>query len=133
MGTLKGLITGLAAGGQGGGSLMSGVMGWMGVMSLFEAKKIWDLKEKQQLHLHPLFETARSWRTEERDSFGVVNRINTSEFDDKAPLMDRGNWDGFCCNVFCPPALSSQAGGESCLGTIWKCCCPCFSAAPPGE
>jgi len=47
-------------GGGGGGSLMIGLMGWMGAMSLVEAYRLWELRSQHQLHLHPLFETARS-------------------------------------------------------------------------
>lgn len=108
---------------------MTGVMGWMAVMSLFEAKKIWDLREKQQLHTHPLFETARSWRTEERDSFGVVHRINTSELDDNEPLVPVGASGGLC-GIICPPASSSSA--QTCWSKLPSRCCPCiFSAGTP--
>merc|ERR1719436_1489333 len=67
----------------GGGSMMTGLMGWMGVMSLMEAKKIWELRTMRRLHTHALFQTARSWQRVERDSFGVVHRINTNvDFDE---------------------------------------------------
>lgn len=74
--------------GGGAGQLMGSLMGWMGVMSLIEANKLWQLRAARRLHTHPLFQTARSWNRRERDAFGVVNRINTTDFDDEEPLSD---------------------------------------------
>jgi len=60
--------------------------GWMGVMSLAEVHNIWTLRKARRLHEHPLFQTARSWQTQQRDEFGVVHRLNVSDFDDDAPM-----------------------------------------------
>ncbi|CAK0867367.1 unnamed protein product, partial [Prorocentrum cordatum] len=73
-------------GGGGAGSMLSGLMGWMGVMSLVEARRIWQLRKARQLHTHPLFEVARSWQRSDRDQFGRVHRINNSDFDDEQVL-----------------------------------------------
>merc|ERR1719191_1000550 len=94
--------------GGGTSSMLQGVMGFMGVMSLMESWKIYNLKKQRLLHTHPLFRTARSWRRDERDAFGVVHRINASDFDDDTPLFLGG-----CRNV---------ASGCSLIG----CLCPCF-------
>merc|ERR1712188_24607 len=72
------------------GSMMAGLMGFMGLMSLMESWKIYNLKKARQLHTHPLFQTARSWRRTERDTFGVVHRINVSDLDDDTPLFAGG-------------------------------------------
>ncbi|EER13803.1 hypothetical protein Pmar_PMAR000963 [Perkinsus marinus ATCC 50983] len=54
----------------------------MGGMCLVEVYKIYTLMEQRQLHTHPLFENARSWGRQERDQFGVVNRMNVAFRDD---------------------------------------------------
>lgn len=93
--------------GQGASSMMVGLMGFMGVMSLMESWNIYNLKRQRQLHRHALFQTARSWNRSERDAFGAVHRINTSEYDDDTPLFTGG--------------CSSVASGCSLF-----VCCPCF-------
>eukprot|EP00418_Pyrodinium_bahamense_P086771 CAMPEP_0179073464 /NCGR_PEP_ID=MMETSP0796-20121207/32582_1 /TAXON_ID=73915 /ORGANISM="Pyrodinium bahamense, Strain pbaha01" /LENGTH=439 /DNA_ID=CAMNT_0020770653 /DNA_START=1 /DNA_END=1320 /DNA_ORIENTATION=+ len=112
-------IAGVSAG-QGGAAMLNSVMGFMGVMSLVEAYKIWELRKIQRLHTHPLFQTARSWNRVERDAFGNVHRINTSDFDDETPLTDGGACREACiglCGICRPPARRA-----SCLG----CLCPCL-------
>mmetsp|Transcript_683 Transcript_683/g.1384 ORF Transcript_683/g.1384 Transcript_683/m.1384 type:complete len:413 (+) Transcript_683:116-1354(+) len=69
-------------------AMTSGVAGLMGVMSLVEAYRIYELREKKQLHTHPLFQTARSWATRRRESDGtVVARVNQSDMDDDPELL----------------------------------------------
>jgi len=99
---------GISGGGDPGSSMINGLMGFMGVMSLMESWKIYNLRKTRQLNTHPLFQTARSWNRTDRDAFGVVHRINTSELDDDTPLFTGG-----CGNV---------ASGCSIIG----CLCPCF-------
>lgn len=89
------MIGGIGAGG-GAAALMPGVYGMLGVMSLMEAKRIYDLKTARLLHTHPLFETARTWRSQQRDEFGVVNRINVSTYDDDV-LQPRQAACCLCC------------------------------------
>lgn len=105
-----------------GGGMLGGLMGWMGVMSLMEAKKIWELRKARQLHTHGLFQVARSWGRQERDAFGAVHRINHSDFDDEAPLMHGGG---------CRELLRSLSG---CRGGAWNCACllPCLFGPRPG-
>eukprot|EP00746_Dinoflagellata_sp_MGD_P018819 gnl/MRDRNA2_/MRDRNA2_143677_c0_seq1.p1 gnl/MRDRNA2_/MRDRNA2_143677_c0~~gnl/MRDRNA2_/MRDRNA2_143677_c0_seq1.p1 ORF type:complete len:422 (+),score=34.46 gnl/MRDRNA2_/MRDRNA2_143677_c0_seq1:65-1330(+) len=80
---------------SGGPDLLTGVLGYMGVMSLMEARRIRDLRRQGQLHQHPLFATARSWRRTRRDHMGLMQTINTAEEDD---AQDE-NW-GKCCPCF---------------------------------
>lgn len=101
------VVGGISSGG-GTSSMLQGVMGFMGVMSLMEAYKIHNLKKQKILHTHPLFQTARSWRRTDRDAFGVVHRINVSELDDDTPLFLGG--------------CGSVAGSCSLIG----CLCPCL-------
>ncbi|CAE7613761.1 unnamed protein product, partial [Symbiodinium pilosum] len=105
--------------------IMGGLMGWMGVMSLMEARNIYKLRKARQLHTHPLFEVAKSWRRTERDAFGVVHRINQSDFDDEAPLTT-GGWRNFCglfrrSSPQGQPLFEESGRGSRC------CCCPCFN------
>jgi hypothetical protein len=102
------VIYGFEHSGDMGSSMMQGLMGFMGVMSLMESWKIYQLKQARRLHTHSLFQTARSWNRQERDAFGVVHRINVSDYDDDTPLFTGG-----CRNV---------ASGCS----VVSCCCPCF-------
>jgi hypothetical protein len=92
-------------------------MGWMGVMSLSEAYKIWTLRKARRLHEHPLFHTARSWQTQQRDEFGVVHRLNVSDFDDEAP-MRRVSLCGVC--------FGGSSGGSEDRRGILACMLPCF-------
>eukprot|EP00439_Symbiodinium_sp_Y106_P056240 s2121_g7.t2 len=103
--------------------LMGSLMGWMGVMSLMEARNIYKLRKARQLHTHPLFEVAKSWRRTERDAFGVVHRINQSDFDDEAPLTS-GGWRNFC-SLFRRSEPTEQRLIEP--SSRSRCiCCPCF-------
>jgi len=103
--------------------LMGSLMGWMGVMSLMEARNIYKLRKARQLHTHPLFEVAKSWRRTERDAFGVVHRINQSDFDDEAPLTS-GGWRNFC-SLFRRSEPTEQRIIEP--SSRSRCiCCPCF-------
>ncbi|CAE7582176.1 unnamed protein product, partial [Symbiodinium natans] len=103
--------------------LMGGLMGWMGVMSLFEARNIYKLRKARQLHTHPLFEVAKSWRRTERDAFGTVHRINNSDFDDDAPLTT-GGWRNFC-SLFRRSSVQEERLIEPSPRSRC-CCCPCF-------
>jgi len=109
------LFGGLSSG-HGSAAMVNSISGFMGIMSLMEAYKIWELRRARRLHTHPLFQAARSWNRTARDTFGVVQRINVSDFDDEEPL--RGSlrcMDFFCCR-------SSESSDRSCL----SCCCPCL-------
>merc|ERR1712136_309322 len=88
-----------------------------GVMSLVEVYNIWTLRKTRMLHEHPLFQTARSWQTQQRDEFGVVHRLNVSAFDDEAP-MRRVSVCGVCFG-------GSRDGSEPRRG-ILACMFPCF-------
>lgn len=100
-----------------GGGIMGGLMGFMGVMSLQESKKIWDLRKARQLHTHSLFQIARSWGRPQRDTFGNVHRINHSELDDELPFTNNGG----CRDLLRSLACCSRSGA-------WGCACllPCF-------
>ncbi|CAE8622403.1 unnamed protein product [Polarella glacialis] len=111
---------------RGAGGMLGGLMGWMGVMSLMEANSIWKLYKARLLHQHPLFQVARSWRRQDRDAFGVVHRLNHSDFDDDAPLTI-GGFRGACCAFGIPRARCSGLCGES---GRFRCCCP-FGARSP--
>ncbi|CAJ1418166.1 unnamed protein product [Effrenium voratum] len=105
--------------------ILGSLMGWMGVMSLMEAWRIWKLRKARQLNTHPLFEVAKSWRRTERDRFGVVHRINQSDFDDDEPLTRGGCWRNLCA-VF--------RGGDSDESPRGACCCCCnFGRRGPEE
>lgn len=73
-------------------------MGWMGVMSLVEANRIWELRKARQLHTHALFQIARSWQRRDRDSMGVVHRLNTTDLDDEPLTRARITWS--CAGCF---------------------------------
>ncbi|CAK9019429.1 unnamed protein product [Durusdinium trenchii] len=115
-----GLITNGARG------IMGGLSGWMGIMSLMEARRIWKLRKARQLNTHPLFEVAKSWRRTERDAFGVVHRINHSDFDDEQPLTS-GGWGNFCALLRRDELSQPLTRGRS------KCCCCCFFMGGPTE
>lgn len=110
------------AGGGATASLLQGVMGWMGVMSLMEAHRIYQLKKARRLFTHPLFFTARSWRREERDAFGVVHRINNSDFDDDVPPLDRGTCGELLAGIRNPGGCQNLVSDCS----VVRCLCPCF-------
>lgn len=97
-----------------GPPLMQGMMAWLGVMSLIEAYRIYDLLSKRQLHLHPLFSTARSFSSRGRDSHGQVNRINATDFDDDEPLVSG-------CGLF-----RKDVWCNLCCDTAPSVCCPCL-------
>lgn len=107
--------------GGGIGQLMGGLMGWMGVMSLIEANKIWQMRKARRLHQHALFQTARSWNRRERDAFGVVNRINVTDFDDEEPLVDGGCW-----STLFAPCLPGELVCSRPVTAIVGCMFPCF-------
>eukprot|EP00435_Cladocopium_sp_Y103_P027327 s163_g6.t1 len=109
---------------QGARGFLGGLVGWMGVMSLIEARRIWKLRKARQLHTHSLFEVAKSWRRTERDRFGVVHRINQSDFDDDQPLTS-GGWKNFCA-LFRGDELGQPLQGRSSS----RCCCCCFFRGP---
>eukprot|EP00928_Gymnodinium_smaydae_P036657 TRINITY_DN2559_c0_g1_i1.p1 TRINITY_DN2559_c0_g1~~TRINITY_DN2559_c0_g1_i1.p1 ORF type:complete len:438 (-),score=31.66 TRINITY_DN2559_c0_g1_i1:309-1622(-) len=113
--------------------MMHGVLLWMGIMSLCEAFRIASLLNEGRLHTHPLFETARSWQRPSRDSYGSVNRINTSNLDDEEVVL---GGSGCCCRdvclVCCGDSDDENVGGNGvkhdrlCLPlSIASCCCPC--------
>lgn len=106
------------------GNLLGGVAGWMAVMSLVEAHNIWLLLKQHRIHQHPLFFVARSWQQVQRDEYGVVHRVNISEFDDQEPLMTAGCCRQLLASMCCPSRESSSTQKRSCL------CCPCFGSAP---
>lgn len=125
--SLYNVVTSFTSGQNATASLLSGVMGWMGAMSLMEANKIWQLKKARRLHTHPLFATARSWRREERDAFGVVHRINNSDFDDDAAFTTRRPCQDICSDLRQPGGCGQVVGGCS----VVRCFCPCF--LPPDD
>mmetsp|Transcript_21978 Transcript_21978/g.61472 ORF Transcript_21978/g.61472 Transcript_21978/m.61472 type:complete len:436 (-) Transcript_21978:115-1422(-) len=107
----------------GGLHLRHGLMLWMGVMSLCEAHKIITLLNAKRLYEHPLFQTARSWRREERDRFGRLARINTSDADDDEPLSG-----GHVCCIrdVCMTLCSKPSQDDTEEGRSLCCCCPCL-------
>jgi len=121
------VISAFAGGENATASLLSGVMGFMGVMSLMEANKIWQLKKARRLNTHPLFLTARSWQREDRDAFGVVHRINNSDFDDDVPFTSRGTCREFWSDLRQPGGCKQLICGCS----VTRFCCPCF--LPPDD
>lgn len=98
-----------------GGNYMAGLMGWMAFMSLQESSRIWTMRNNRVLHMHPLFQIARSWsRREYRPGFGYVNTINVSDLDDR-PLEGVGwRW----CPTIPSPRNWSCAG---CLACLFPC------------
>merc|ERR1712216_169532 len=70
-----------------GGGMFQGIQLYMGIMCAAEAHRIYKLLKAQQLHTHPLFETARSDIVSSVDEFGAVRRLNTSDHDDEAPPL----------------------------------------------
>ncbi|KAF4733441.1 hypothetical protein FOZ62_010542, partial [Perkinsus olseni] len=92
-------------GGQGG--IFAGVGILMGGMCLVEVYKIHTLMEQRQLHTHPLFENARSWGRQERDQYGIVNRMNVAFRDDDDDIE----------NAHRPTAPASFQGGRGQTGT----------------
>eukprot|EP00927_Polykrikos_kofoidii_P072145 TRINITY_DN68297_c0_g1_i1.p1 TRINITY_DN68297_c0_g1~~TRINITY_DN68297_c0_g1_i1.p1 ORF type:complete len:445 (+),score=27.91 TRINITY_DN68297_c0_g1_i1:53-1336(+) len=103
-------------------NLLVGLMGFVGVMSLFESYTIYDLRRRRLLHTHGLFQVARSWQRVQRDGYGGrVHRINVSEFDDEEPLTTCG-CRALCC---CFPCWD----GDSSIGVAEprrKRCCSIF-------
>lgn len=104
--------------GAGISGMMGSLMGFMAVMGLFEAYKIFQLRKNRQLHTHSLFQTARSWNRREHDGFGYVNRMNQGDFDDDMPLTGGGT----CGSLF---RSFRPEGGWSCAGCL-GCLLPCL-------
>mmetsp|Transcript_30187 Transcript_30187/g.64226 ORF Transcript_30187/g.64226 Transcript_30187/m.64226 type:complete len:431 (+) Transcript_30187:63-1355(+) len=65
------------------GSFMSGVSGFIGVMCLMDAWKIYGLMRDRQLYTHPLFRTARSDIVSVSDGSGFSRQLNTADRDDE--------------------------------------------------
>jgi len=82
-GPLAVLFIGYALKGMAGGGMMQGVMAYMGFMCIMETYKIYRLLKDNQLHQHPLFESARSPLRAVVDSAGVSQRLNDSSHDDE--------------------------------------------------
>lgn len=108
-----------------GPPLMQGLMMWLGIMSLIECHKIWQLYTKKQLHQHPLFQTARSFSSQQRDSQGRVTRINVSDFDDNEPITEGcGLCDADVCGAVCccsPCCGGEEDGGVCCFSACFPC------------
>lgn len=80
------------AGARGGG-VFTGISAYMGIMCMAETYKIYQLMKSQQLHTHPLFETARSQVISTVDSSGAAQRLNDSNRDDEeAPARASSSW-----------------------------------------
>lgn len=77
------IFIGYSLKGMAGGGLMPGVTAYMGFMCLMETYKIYRLLKEEQLHTHPLFESARSAVRPVVDSAGVSQRLNDSSRDDE--------------------------------------------------
>jgi len=101
--------------GTAGPNVLTGVMFWMGLMSLCEAYKIFQLLQAKRVHTHPLFQSARSWQQQGRDDMGRARRINNSDFDDEATI------GGNCCLVDCWTNLCDGDEDKPSRG----CPCPC--------
>eukprot|EP00397_Hematodinium_sp_SG-2012_P031717 GEMP01033707.1.p1 GENE.GEMP01033707.1~~GEMP01033707.1.p1 ORF type:complete len:413 (+),score=38.06 GEMP01033707.1:145-1383(+) len=67
------------------GGVATGIMAYLGFMCLMETYRIYDLLTKRQLHLHPLFETARSSTYAASDN---TYRLNTSTREDVTSTRD---------------------------------------------
>merc|ERR1719162_2206090 len=63
--------------------MMAGIGAYMGFMCFMETYKIYRLLNDSQLHLHPLFESARSSTVTTNDSAGVSQRLNDRSHDDE--------------------------------------------------
>lgn len=63
-------------------------------------------------------QVAKSWRRTERDRFGVVHRINQSDFDDEQPLTS-GGWKNFCALFRGGDEMGQPLQGRSSS----RCCC----------
>ena len=95
-----------SAAGQAGSALLGGVTGMLGVMSLMESYKIYNLIKAKRVHTHPLFVGARTWRRTRRDGQGRFHTINTSHDDDddedeEAPSSGRASCYS-CCTRLIP-------------------------------
>lgn len=66
-------------------------------------------------------QVAKSWRRTERDRFGVVHRINQSDFDDEQPLTS-GGWKNFCALFRGGDEMGQPLQGRSSS----RCCCLAF-------
>jgi len=97
----------MESGGQGFSSIVACIMGWMGIMSLIEAYNIYNLREQQQLHLHPLFRTAQEQADDEQ---GTFQHINSASRDGQEPKFR-------CCLASCcgPPAIDVSDDDEDAL------------------
>merc|ERR1719188_133432 len=81
------------------------------MMSLVEAFNLYQLREQQRLHTHPLFQIARSWGGTRSDGQGDFYAINQTDLDDPdQPFVFQG---GTCCLCSCcPPDSPSDGDGE---------------------
>merc|ERR1712190_398957 len=108
-----------AAGAVGVSVMMSMIMGWMGCMSLIEAYKIYQLREKQLLHTHPLFHNARSWGAVRQDDRGAFYQINSTDLDDPET-----SGSSSCCLCYCCGPWSSDEDQEIEFAQVppnWQC------------
>eukprot|EP00413_Alexandrium_margalefii_P042496 CAMPEP_0204601108 /NCGR_PEP_ID=MMETSP0661-20131031/55830_1 /ASSEMBLY_ACC=CAM_ASM_000606 /TAXON_ID=109239 /ORGANISM="Alexandrium margalefi, Strain AMGDE01CS-322" /LENGTH=361 /DNA_ID=CAMNT_0051611951 /DNA_START=333 /DNA_END=1418 /DNA_ORIENTATION=+ len=125
--SLRTFIAGVSAG-QGQAAMLNSLMGFMGLMSLVEAYKIWELRNARRLYTHPLFLTARSWNRTEHDGTGRVHRINVSDLDDEQPFSVEGGACREVCAALCCASCPSEDRRCGCLA----CLCPClFSVQEP--
>mmetsp|Transcript_64977 Transcript_64977/g.120982 ORF Transcript_64977/g.120982 Transcript_64977/m.120982 type:complete len:373 (-) Transcript_64977:77-1195(-) len=67
---------------------MAAISGYIGVMAIADALKIWRLRNERRLHLHPLFMNARSNTINASDEFGSTRRLNTADLDDEPPSAE---------------------------------------------
>lgn len=82
-GPLSVLFIGMALRGmRSGGGMQPGIMLYMGVMCMSESYKIYKLMQEERLHMHPLFEQARSETRSVTDGAGTSQRLNASDHDD---------------------------------------------------
>mmetsp|Transcript_45919 Transcript_45919/g.106757 ORF Transcript_45919/g.106757 Transcript_45919/m.106757 type:complete len:391 (+) Transcript_45919:70-1242(+) len=68
---------------------LASITGYIGVMAIADALKIWRLRNERRLHLHPLFMNARSATRDVHDDFGsTTRRLNTDDLDDEPPSAE---------------------------------------------
>mmetsp|Transcript_26401 Transcript_26401/g.61496 ORF Transcript_26401/g.61496 Transcript_26401/m.61496 type:complete len:420 (+) Transcript_26401:76-1335(+) len=70
------------------GGPLAAITGYMGVMALADALKIWRLRNERRLHIHPLFMNARSRTRDVFDEFGSTRQLNTDDLDDEPPAAE---------------------------------------------
>lgn len=94
------------------GSVMAGLLGVMGLMSLAESYRIYTFREQQRLHTHPLFLTARSSVVRRRDAHGQFSQLNQADVDD--PVEGGGlPLRGPCCLCLCCGPGTTESGSDS--------------------